>query len=114
MSNPNEWVTAQEAADTLGVTRSALCARRRNKRAPAWVDLTPEMGRATVRYRLSDILSFRDARHIPEGQPTPTLIELATRLATVEERLAKVERRKVVKQRKAIKRRTRTVSDSLL
>ena len=100
MSNSNEMLTAAEAAEILSITRAALCARRKKGRGPAWIDLAPEMMRPRVRYRLADILTFRDERHIAQGgQPIPSRVELAERLAVVEKALAKLKRRKRVRQR---------------
>ena len=101
MSNPNEIITAAEAAEILGITRAALCARRKKGLGPEWADLAPPGHlRPQVRYRLSDILAFRDARYITQGiQPIPSRVELAERLAVVEKALAKLKRRKRIRQR---------------
>ena len=49
------------------------------------------MLRPKVRYRLPDILAFKDGRGLGE---IPNIVELAARLAVVETRLANLTRQK--------------------
>ena len=90
MTNPNsEHITALEAAEILGVTRSALCNRRRAGLTPAWTDIAPPGARSSkVRYILSDVLAFRDERN---SEQRPTIAELAVRVATLERELTERE-----------------------
>ena len=99
-TNPTELITAARAAEILDLTLAALCFRRKKGSSPPWTDIAPPgHKRPQVRYQLSDILAFRDERHIPEGQPIPSRAELAERLAVVEKALAKLKRRPRNKRR---------------
>lgn len=109
-TNPTELVTAARASEILNLTLAALCFRRKKGSAPPWVDIAPPGHlRPKVRYRLSDILALQNER----APVRPTLAEVAERLVRVERALANLKRQKV-KRRVAIKRRKRTIADSLL
>lgn len=57
MSEP--LMTTQQLADKWGVTKSYLDQRRSRGEEPKWIDISaPGSKRATVRYRLEDILAY--------------------------------------------------------
>lgn len=120
MTNSNsEHITALEAAELLGTSRSALCNRRKAGLAPAWVNIaSPEARARKVRYILSDVLAFRDERN---SEQRPTISELAVRMATLVSTVTVLvstvqylEKRLAVAERKLGKRKSRGVTKAMM
>ena len=101
------------AAEILGISRAALCNRRKRGAVPKWLDLAaPGHKRPVVRYSLRDVLEFKDERlaalstmaervTLPEpakvaashdGPSHAELDALAERLARVEVAIAELRR----------------------
>ncbi|CPW94819.1 helix-turn-helix transcriptional regulator [Mycobacteroides abscessus] len=77
-------LTSAEAAMLLGITPETLAAWRHRGKSPKYT----RTGHRTVTYDRADIEAFISER---EGS-TPTLAQLARRVAVLEKRLARIER----------------------
>lgn len=69
MSAHDDMVVPAEAARLLGIAKSTMERMRREKRGPAWIKVSGEIGKpgGQIRYRRSDIENYLQSRRVEPG-----------------------------------------------